>query len=284
MPHCRHWRRPREARVPAETRLGIDRLGIDKAAVAGRFNRSAAGYDAACRVQHSLAERLMAQLAGLAAPARILELGCGTGYLTGLLSERYPEARITAVDFAHRMVEVARRRLAGRRVDLQVADAESAGFGAGVFDLIVSNATIQWFDDPASALPGLVSALRPGASMVHTTFGPETFRELKGLLEPDGAVGLPLRPAEEWHRLLCDCGLVDVRSRSQIQVIRYPGARDLLLELQATGATCRPNGAEATPAAPKRLMRAVAGYDARFGSPQGVPVTYELLEVCGDRP
>lgn len=251
--------------------------------MAGRFNRSATGYDAACRVQRSLADGLIARLAGVGAPGRILELGCGTGYLTGLLARRFPEAQITAIDFAHRMVEVAHRRLAGQGIELQVADAETGNFGSGAYDLIISNATIQWFDNPAAALPRLVDALRPGALMVHTTFGPDTFRELRSVLGAGAAIGIPLRPAEEWHRVLGEAGLVGVDCGSRWQVFHYPEARDLLLELQATGVTCRPNGAPALPTAPKQLMKAVSGYNARFGSPQGVPVTYELLEVSGYR-
>jgi malonyl-CoA O-methyltransferase len=268
--------------VPAEAVLGID-----KKAVAGRFNRSATFYDAHCHVQRRMADRLIKRLDGLAAPRRILELGCGTGYLTELLAGRFPEAKILAVDFAGKMVDRARRRLRRPGVELQVADAEAANLGTSAYDLVISNATIQWFDDPASTTAALAAALCPGGRMLHSTFGPATFVELRealaGLTGDPTAVGLPLRGPEEWEALLSAAGLSEVAGVSRPEVFRYPSARDFLLELQATGATCRPNGAESGLVPPGALRRALAGYDARFGTDAGAPVTYELLEVSGVR-
>jgi malonyl-CoA O-methyltransferase len=262
-------------------------LGIDKKAVAGRFNRSASFYDAHCHVQRRMAGRLMGRFDGLPEPHRILEVGCGTGYLTGLLAGRFPDAAILAVDFAENMVDRARHRLAKHGVELLVADVEAADLGGGAYDLVVSNATVQWFDDPASTMCALSAALRPGGLMLHSTFGPATFVELKEALArlagDPGAVGLPLRAAGEWEGLLARCGLAEVESKSRPEVVQYPTAGDFLLELQATGATCRPNGAGSGPLPPRALREALAGYDARFGTAGGVPVTYELLEVSGIR-
>lgn len=253
---------------------------VDKAAVARRFNRSALTYDSACRVQRSMAGRLMAAL-DQAVPARILELGCGTGYLTRLLAERYPGAAILAVDFAGRMVEVARHRVAGRRVEFMVADAESAGFGSG-WDLVISNATIQWFCTPAETLSRLGSGLSPGGRMLHSTFGPQTFGELRQVFaEAAGeAVGLPLRSAGGWAGIVGQAGLA-AEARRRCELVRYPTAADFLRELQATGATWRPHSAGAVPAPPGLLRQAIARYDRRFGAGDGVPVTYELIEVSG---
>lgn len=256
-------------------------LTIDKAAVASRFNRSAETYDDHCRVQRLMAARLMASLEGVAAPARILELGCGTGYLTGLLASRFPTSKIVAVDFAGRMVELARNRVRGSLVDVDVADAETAVFEPRSFDLIVSNATIQWFDTPAESFARLAAAIRPGGLMLHSTFGPGTFAELRSVLRTDG---LPLRPAERWTSILLDAGLTPGLCTTGPVTITYPSAASFLAELRATGATWRPNGSDDLPLPPGLLRSALARYDAEFGTPKGVPVTYELLMVTGTRP
>ena len=252
-------------------------LGIDKRAVAGRFNRSATFYDSHCQVQRRMAGRLMKRLDGLAAPRRILELGCGAGHLTERLAGRFPEAKILAVDFAENMVDRARRRVHRPGVELEVADAEAVDLGTSVYDLVISNATIQWFDDPASTTAAIAAALRPGGLSLHSTFGPATFVELKealgGLTGDPSAVGLPLRGPGEWEAVLSAAGLSRVAGVSRSEVVRYPSARDFLLELQATGATCRPNGGESGPTPPGALRRALAGYDARFGTDAGTPVT-----------
>lgn len=256
-------------------------LTIDKAAVASRFNRSAETYDDHCRVQRLMADRLVSALEGVTAPARILELGCGTGYLTALLASRFPASKILALDFADRMVELARNRVRGSLVDLDVADAETAAFEPESFDLIVSSATIQWFDTPAESLPRLAAALRPGGLMLHSTFGPGTFAELRSVLQTDG---LPLRPADRWTSMLLGAGLTPGLCTTGPVTITYPGAAGFLAELRATGATWRPAASDDPPLPPGLLRSALARYDAEFGTPEGVPVTYELLEVSGTRP
>lgn len=255
-------------------------MNIDKAAVASRFNRSAETYDDHCRVQRLMADRLVGTLQGVPGPPRILELGCGTGYLTGLLASRFPASQVLALDFAGRMLEIARDRLKGLPVELEVADAETAVFPPESFDLIVSNATIQWFDTPAETLERLAAALRPGGRMRHTTFGPGTFAELRSVLR---APGLPLRPAEHWVSMLAASGLHAAESTAGTVTVTYPSAAGFLAELRATGATWRPGGPEEGPLPPGLLRSALARYDAELGSAEGVPVTYELVEVSGMR-
>ncbi|CAN5763448.1 hypothetical protein BH23ACT12_BH23ACT12_16800 [soil metagenome] len=259
--------------------------GIDKSAVASRFNRSAGTYDEHCRVQRLMAGRLAARLETMSEPTRILELGCGTGFLTRLLAARFPRAGIQAVDFAARMVDLAGQRVPSR-VDLRVADAETAEFPRAGFDLIVSNAAVQWFDSPGETLARLAGCLRPGGMMVHSTFGPGTFTELRMVLGKAGAqgAGLPLRSAGEWAALLEGCGLCRVAGSARREVVRYPGAAGFLTELHSTGATWRPYGGESAPLGPGQLRRVLDRYDAELGTPEGVPVTYELVEISGHRP
>ncbi len=257
-------------------------LGIDKAAVASRFNRSAVTYDDHCRVQRLLAGRLMARLEAESPPGVILELGCGTGHLTQLMSSRFPGARILAVDFAERMIQLARRRVDGERVEFAVADAETAAFEPESFDVVVSNATIQWFDDPRSTFKRLAGVLRPGGVMLHSTFGPDTFCEWRSLFDNDRASGLPLRSAGEWAGVLAGAGLGRVGTAAGPVQLTYRGAGEFFTELNATGATCRPEGIQA-PLPPRALRRALDLYEQRFRSPGGLPVTYELVEVWGSQ-
>ncbi len=247
-------------------------LGIDKAAVASRFNRSAVTYDDHCRIQRLLAGRLMNRVETAADPARILELGCGTGHLTRLLATRFPGSRILAVDFADADGRARLRAGAGRAGStLKSPTRRLHRSNPESFDMIVSNATVQWFDDPVATLTRLAGALKPGGSMLHSTFGPATFSEWRSLFEEDKAAGLPLRPAQEWAGMMAAAGLDRVGSIACLEELAYPGAADFLTELHATGATCRPDGAESGPLAPRTLRRALARYDDRYGSPRGCP-------------
>jgi len=56
----------------------------------------------------------------------ILDVGCGTGYLTKLLLDRWPDARITAIDIAPGMIEYARDRFNESNVEFACLDIEEA--------------------------------------------------------------------------------------------------------------------------------------------------------------
>src|SRR4029077_15228800 len=79
----------------------------------------------------------------LAAGARVVEVGCGTGKLTQALVAR--GLRVDAVDPGARMIEVARRRV-GRSplVRFHVARFEDVAFGRAPFDAVVSATAFHW--------------------------------------------------------------------------------------------------------------------------------------------
>jgi trans-aconitate 2-methyltransferase len=95
------------------------------------------------------------------AVARAADIGCGPGNSTEVLRERYPEAEIVGVDSSPDMIEAARKRLPG--ITFTVAGIE-AWDGAG-FDVILSNAVIQWIHGHETLLPALLAKLNPGGSL-----------------------------------------------------------------------------------------------------------------------
>lgn len=77
-------------------------------------------------------------------PRRILELGCGTGNLSVLLAERFPQAQITLVDLSAHSIAVCRQRLGqDQRFVAEVGDMRQLGYPAGHFDLIISSIAIH---------------------------------------------------------------------------------------------------------------------------------------------
>jgi ubiquinone/menaquinone biosynthesis C-methylase UbiE len=71
-------------------------------------------------------------------PARVLDVGTGTGQAAGILAERFPEAQIDAVDASPQMVELARAKPELQRVRFAVADGGSLPYEEASFDLAVS--------------------------------------------------------------------------------------------------------------------------------------------------
>ena len=121
-------------------------------------------------------------------PARILDLGTGTGKAARLAAERFPEAEVIGVDLAPVMIEQARGLLPPElegRVRYEVADAAALPFADGEFDLVILLNMIPFFEELARVTaPGgaLVFAAVSGSDTPIWT-PPET---LRARLEPHG--------------------------------------------------------------------------------------------------
>ncbi|WP_326616453.1 class I SAM-dependent methyltransferase [Streptomyces anulatus] len=167
----------------------------------------------------------------------IVDLGSGTGTGTFALLERFPTARVTAVDSSPAMLErlasAARDRGLGDRVHTLEADAGEGLPGVVDADLVWASASLHHLDDPATALAGIRAALRPGGLLAVAevdgmpTFLPEGGEP--GALESrcrealDGlhAEQLPHRGAD-WGSLLATAGFSVEQERSEPWELRAP--------------------------------------------------------------
>jgi trans-aconitate methyltransferase len=110
------------------------------------FDRLAPSWEG--RVSDEGLRPLLAAVAGLtAAPARVLDVGTGTGRAARALAERWPEAEIVGVDASTGMVVEARRL--GGRVRYDVADASALPYADAAFELVALNNMIPFFDELA---------------------------------------------------------------------------------------------------------------------------------------
>lgn len=101
-------------------------------------------------------------------PARIADLGCGPGNVTALLTERWPDAHITGLDSSAPMLRAAERYAGptrgGGRIGFAPADAMS-WVPEEPYDLIVSNAALQWVPNHPESLPGWLDSLADGGTL-----------------------------------------------------------------------------------------------------------------------
>ncbi len=114
--------------------------------------------DHRARPFHDLLARIGAPRVGPGSPRRVVDLGCGPGHLTSLLSDRWPEARITALDSSADMVAAARER----GVDAQQIDVVDWTPEPDT-DVVISNAVLQWVPEHPQLLPRWLGALPAGA-------------------------------------------------------------------------------------------------------------------------
>ncbi len=100
------------------------------------------------------------------APARVADLGCGTGTVSVLLAEHGYE--VTGVDLSPRMIDIARAkaRTAGQVVDFQIGNAAEPELDPGAFDVVFARHVVWAMPDPTTALRRWASLLAPGGRLV----------------------------------------------------------------------------------------------------------------------
>jgi SAM-dependent methyltransferase len=98
-------------------------------------------------------------VAGLGPGATVLEVGCGTGQLTGRLAR--PGLKLTAIDIGASLIAAARRRVGDANVSFQVTSFEDLDAADASFDLAISSAAFHWID-PEVAFAKSARLLRPG--------------------------------------------------------------------------------------------------------------------------
>ncbi|GGP97283.1 MULTISPECIES: trans-aconitate 2-methyltransferase [Streptomyces] len=101
-------------------------------------------------------------------PARIADLGCGPGNVTELLATRWPEAAITGFDLSPEMLKRATEQYAGPTAgggSLDFRHGDIAGWlPEEPYDLIVSNAALQWVPGHPGSFGAWINGLRPGGT------------------------------------------------------------------------------------------------------------------------
>ncbi len=135
-----------------------------------QFNRIAPAWDQR-RTPEAFAPLEAALDALDLSPARVLDLGTGTGRAAFLLAQRYQQAEVVGVDLAEDMLAEARRltppEVAGR-VRFEQADAERLSYPDGSFDVVSLANMIPFFEELARVTAS------GGAVVFSFSAGPET--------------------------------------------------------------------------------------------------------------
>lgn len=135
----------------------------------------------------------------------LLEVGCGTGKTTAWLAEQVAPGRVTAVDFAPRMV--ARARAKGIDADFRRLDVCSDDLGEGLYDVVFCFHSFPHFRDQAAALRNLARAMKSdGRLIVMHLAGSEQINQFHSDVE--GPVRGDILPqGDAWFGMLEQAGL-----------------------------------------------------------------------------
>ncbi|MDZ7888430.1 MAG: malonyl-ACP O-methyltransferase BioC [Pseudomonas sp.] len=248
----------------------------DKRQVAASFSRAAASYDSVAALQRTVADTLLAQLPPDLRPQRWLDLGCGTGYCTRALAQRYGAGQGLAVDLAEGMLRHARPL--GGAAHFIAGDAERLPLAPDSCDLLVSSLALQWCGDFAGVLAEARRVLRPGGVLAFSSLCVGTLHELQASWQAvDGHVHVNrFRALSTYQHLCADSGLQVRALQVQPQVLHYPDVRTLTGELKALGAHNLNPGRPGGLTGRERIRALLDAYEG-FRQPQGLPATYQVV-------
>lgn len=107
----------------------------------------------------------LAQRVELSSPQRVIDIGCGPGNSTQVLHSRWPQAHIIGLDSSQAMIAEAQAAFPQEsypQLSWIHQDASDSLTHLGSFDLVFSNAAIQWIPNQELLLPRLFDLLNPG--------------------------------------------------------------------------------------------------------------------------
>ncbi len=146
---------------------GATLASIDGSHVVAAYARWAPTYDKWFGALTTRARRTGVAEINKLPPARVLELGVGTGIS---LPDYDRKHRIVGIDLSRDMLDIARKRVADRKLDqvesLQEMDAGNLAFEDGSFDAATAMFVVSVVPDPDRVLAEMVRVVRPGGRVV----------------------------------------------------------------------------------------------------------------------
>ena len=199
---------------------------MNKDLIQKRFAKNLDTYNDNAKIQKKMAERLLSFL-DRKDFNDILEIGCGTGFLTQLVNEKFSFKTYTANDIVESCEKYVKE--INPKINFIPADIEKAVENSDKkYDLIISNAVFQWVENLESFIKLLVSKLNDGGVLLFSTFGPENFREVNFVLGKK----LPYYSTNELQEIIKGYKSV---VEQEMHVMAFKTPKDILKHIKSTG-------------------------------------------------
>jgi SAM-dependent methyltransferase len=143
--------------------------------------------------------------------ARILDVGCGSGWATRLIAQTAVNGKVVGIDISDEMIALAESSSAAfSNVDFKVASAESLPFNAGEFTHAFSMESLYYYSNMSGALGEIYRVLANGGRFVTVI---DLYLENKPSHQwiPTLNVPVHLLGVAEYHTLLNNAGFVNVK-------------------------------------------------------------------------
>ena len=209
----------------------------DKAKIKQSFAAASTTYDGVAALQRTVGKALLDSPDIENLTGTLLDLGCGTGFLTsGLLTHT---RSIIALDIALPMLQVTQTKLADTpNVSYLCADAERVPLAGQSIDGVVSNLALQWCINLDVVFADIKRILKPGGQLVFSIFGPQTLQELKAAwTEVDDYNHVnDFYNVQQLTQFLEQAGYSKIKLETRVYLSSYSSVLALMRELKYIGA------------------------------------------------
>lgn len=256
-------------------------FAIDKRKVRQSFASAAKNYDGLASLQRKVGLELLAKLTENHAPQSIVDLGCGTGFLTTELLKDFSTTRLVAIDIALSMVQNTKTKLKQyENINYICADAEFLPLQENSVDHIFSNVALQWCTNLADVFEGFNKILNFNGRLSFSTFGPATLQELKlAWSEVDNYSHVNnFYSADELLLFLQNAGFVDIRIQTKQYQSKYQSVMKLMHELKGIGAHNSLAGRNKKITRKSDLHKMISNYE-KMKINGLIPATYDVIFV-----
>ncbi len=267
-----------------ETNKPLDIAEIDRRAMRAAFEKAAPFYDAAAILQQEVANRLVERMDLMSMkPVSILDAGSGTGFVSQLIAERFPKAKITALDLAFNMLKQAKNKHTfkqrwNKQFRYVHAEVENLPFADASVELVISGLTMQWCQDLPKVFAEFKRVLTPGGLLLFSSFGPDTLKELRqSWAEADELAHVnAFADMHDVGDALMQSGFADPVMDMEMLTVTYEDVKTVMSDLKQIGAHNVMQGRSHNMTGKNKLQKMIQAYE-QFRVDGLLPVSHEIV-------